>query len=142
MLYRNRGGELFMELLNKVALVTGGGTGIGRATSIELAKRGATVVINYSRSKADAEETVRKISSLEGRSLAIQADISQDNEVMIMVHYIAQDFASIDLLVNNAGITQHLPMEDLEATTDDMWNELFDVNVKGMFYCLEPSLLI
>jgi 3-oxoacyl-[acyl-carrier protein] reductase len=58
-----------------------------------------------------------------------------------MVHHIAQNFGSIDLLVNNAGITQHSPMEDLEAATDDIWNELFDVNVKGMFYCSRAALL-
>ncbi|TMV48018.1 SDR family NAD(P)-dependent oxidoreductase [Paenibacillus mesophilus] len=124
-----------MDLLHKVALVTGGGTGIGRATSIELAKRGATVVINYSRSKADAEATVREISAIKGSAFAFQADISQDSEVRSMVHRIVQNVGSIDLLVNNAGATQHIPMDDLEAVTDDIWNELLDVNVKGMFYC-------
>ncbi|WP_232698060.1 SDR family NAD(P)-dependent oxidoreductase [Brevibacillus daliensis] len=124
-----------MDLKNKVALVTGGGTGIGRATCLALSKRGASVAINYSRSKVDAEETVQMIKSNGGRAIAIQADVSQDNEVRSMVHQIVQTFGTIDLLVNNAGITQHFPFDDLEAATDEVWDELFDVNVKGMFYC-------
>jgi Dehydrogenases with different specificities (related to short-chain alcohol dehydrogenases) len=124
-----------MDLRNKVALVTGGGTGIGKATSIELAKRGATVIVNYSRSQADANETVRKINEEGGRAEAIQADVSQDDEVRVMVQTTVQQFGTIDLLVNNASITRHIPMNDLESATGEVWNELFDVNVKGMFYC-------
>lgn len=124
-----------MDLQNKVAIVTGGGTGIGRATSIELAKRGATVIVNYSRSKADAENTVRQINEEGGRALAIQADVSRDNEVRLMVQTVVQQFGTVDLLVNNASITQHIPMDDLEAVTEEIWDELFDVNVKGMFNC-------
>ncbi|MGC5327743.1 SDR family NAD(P)-dependent oxidoreductase [Brevibacillus sp. SYSU BS000544] len=124
-----------MKLQNKVAIVTGGGTGIGRATSFELAKRGATVIVNYSRSHSDAEQTVRQITDEGGRALAIQADVSRDNEVRLMVQTVVQQFGTVDLLVNNASITRHIPMDDLEAVTEETWDELFDVNVKGMFYC-------
>ncbi|UNK18851.1 SDR family NAD(P)-dependent oxidoreductase [Paenibacillus sp. N3/727] len=124
-----------MELTNKVALVTGGGTGIGRATSLELAKRGATVIVNYSRSQSDADETVRWINSEGGRAIAIQADVSRDEEIRTMIRTTIQHFGTVDLLVNNASITKHIPMDDLETATEEVWDELFDVNVKGMFYC-------
>lgn len=124
-----------MNLKNKVALVTGGGTGIGRATCIGLAERGATVVVNYSRSQAEAEETVQRIHDEAGRAMAIRADVSREDEVNSMVRQIAETFGTVDLLVNNAGITEHIPMEDLEAATDDVWDKLINVNVKGKFYC-------
>lgn len=124
-----------MEVQNKVALVTGGGTGIGKATSLELAKRGAIVIVNYSRSQSDAYETVRLINSERGQAVAIQADVSKDEEVRTMIQTIIQHFGTIHLLVNNASITKHIPMDDLEAATEEVWDELFDVNVKGMFNC-------
>lgn len=124
-----------MELRNKIVLITGGGTGIGRATSLMLGKRGAIVVVNYSRSLVDAEETVQLINNQGGRAVAIKADVSQDHEVRNMVDTIVQQFGTIDLLVNNASITRHIPMDNLEAATEEIWDEMFDVNVKGMFYC-------
>lgn len=124
-----------MELMNKVALVTGGGTGIGRATSIALAKRGARVIVNYSRSQADAEATVQTINDEGGQAIAVQADVCRDEEVRAMVQATVQRFGTVDLLVNNASITRHISMDDLEAATGEVWDDLFDVNVKGMFYC-------
>ncbi|MGR6128171.1 SDR family NAD(P)-dependent oxidoreductase [Paenibacillus sp. SER-28] len=124
-----------MDLHQKVALVTGGGTGIGRAACMALADRKATVVVNYSRSKNDAEETVRMILEKGGRAIALQADVSRDQEVRTMVDQIVQQFGTIDILVNNASITHHIPMDDLEPATEEVWDDLFDVNVKGMFYC-------
>ncbi|CAM3406900.1 SDR family NAD(P)-dependent oxidoreductase [Marinicrinis lubricantis] len=124
-----------MDLNNKVALVTGGGTGIGRATCIELAERGAVVAIHYSRSAADAEETKRVILNKGGHAVTVQADVSQDQEIREMIRHIVQQLGTINLLVNNAGITRHIPMSDLEAATEDVWDELYNVNVKGMFFC-------
>lgn len=124
-----------MDLRNKIALVTGGGTGIGKATSIALAQRGATVAVNYSRSQDDADATVSQINDAGGRAMAVKADVSQDAEVRAMVEAIVQQFGTVDLLVNNASTTRHIPLEDLEAATDDVWDELYAVNVKGMFYC-------
>lgn len=128
-------GVIEMDLTNKVALVTGGGTGIGRATSVELARRGTTVAINYASSQADAEETAQLINNAGGHALAIQANVSQDKEVRAMVAAIVQQFGTIDLLVNNASITRHIPLDDLEAATEEVWDELYAVNVKGMFFC-------
>lgn len=124
-----------MNVLNKIALVTGGGTGIGKAASMELAKRGAIVAVNYSRSQSEAEETVEKIRKAGGQAFAIQADVSKNSDVQDMVQTIVKTYGPIDVLVNNASITRHIPMDDLEAATEDVWDELYAVNVKGMFFC-------
>jgi 3-oxoacyl-[acyl-carrier protein] reductase len=128
-----------MDLKNKTALVTGGGTGIGRATALALAERGAAVVVNYSRSEAEAEETVSRIKNEGGIAAAIRADVSRDEEVRGMVRQAAALYGGVDVLVNNASITRHIPMDDLESVTGDVWDELFDVNVKGMFSCARAA---
>jgi 3-oxoacyl-[acyl-carrier protein] reductase len=124
-----------MDLKNKTALVTGGGTGIGRAASLALAARGVSVAVNYSRSRADAEETVRLITNGGGRATAIQADVAKDVEVRDMAEQVVRHFGAVDLLVNNAGITRHIPFDDLEGATEEVWDDLYQVNVKGMFFC-------
>ncbi|WP_028610191.1 SDR family NAD(P)-dependent oxidoreductase [Paenibacillus harenae] len=124
-----------MNLYQKVALVTGGGTGIGRAVSLALADRGAAVAVNYSRSKSEAEETAAYIQDHGGRAIVFQADVSKDHEVRAMVDRIVQHLGTVDLLVNNASITRYIPLDDLEAADEEAWDELFAVNVKGMFYC-------
>lgn len=124
-----------MELKNKVVLVTGGGTGIGRATSLRLASRGSIVAVNYSRSEAEATETVRAITEAGGRAMAFQADVSRMEDVDRMVDGIVREFGTVDLLVNNASITRHIAMDDLEAVTEEAWEALFGVNVVGMFHC-------
>ncbi|WP_150275309.1 SDR family NAD(P)-dependent oxidoreductase [Paenibacillus tepidiphilus] len=128
-----------MKLNNKVALVTGGGTGIGRAVSLELARRGAAVVVNYSRSQAEAEETAQLIMNSGGRALALQADVSKESEVQSLVNAAVRHFGTVDLLVNNAGTTAHIPLPDLDAVTADIWDTLFAVNVKGMFHCARAA---
>lgn len=124
-----------MDWTTRVAIVTGGGTGIGRATSLALTDRGAAVAVNYSRSAQEAEETARLIRDRGGRAVAVRADVSRDEEVRAMADRVADEFGSIGLLVNNAGVTRHIPMNDLEAATEEVWDELLDVNVKGMFFC-------
>jgi 3-oxoacyl-[acyl-carrier protein] reductase len=124
-----------MDWNKKVALVTGGGTGIGKATCLTLAERGVIVAINYSQSKADAEETAEIINNSGGKALAIKADVSQDQEVKEMVNKIVHKYGTIDFLVNNASITCHIPLDDLENVPDDAWDKLYNVNVKGMFNC-------
>lgn len=128
-----------MSFENKVALVTGGGTGIGRATSLLLAQRGAMVAVNYSRSAAEAEDTVREIRHAGGIAVAIRADVSRDPEVRRMVERVAGEFGSIDILVNNASVTRYIAMNDLDAVTEEAWDELFGVNVKGMFNCARAA---
>lgn len=120
---------------NRVALITGGGTGIGRAVSLLLAREGALVAVNYSRSREAAEETVQQIVEEGGQAFAVQASVASDMDVRKMVAAVTKTYGPITALVNNAGITRHIPLQDLESVTEDVWNELYDVNVKGMFYC-------
>ncbi|WP_024573636.1 SDR family NAD(P)-dependent oxidoreductase, partial [Bacillus subtilis] len=109
--------------------------GIGKAASMELAKRGAIVAVNYSRSQSEAEETVEMIQKAGGQAFAIQADVSKNSDVQDMIQAIVNTHGTVDVLVNNASITRHIPMDDLEAATEDVWDELYAVNVKGMFFC-------
>nr|WP_154896066.1 SDR family NAD(P)-dependent oxidoreductase [Paenibacillus xylanexedens] len=120
---------------NRVALITGGGTGIGRAVSLLLAQKGARVAVNYSRSRNAAEETVQQIVDEGGQAFAVQANVASDTDVRQMVATVTETYGPITALVNNAGMTRHIPLQDLESVTEDVWNELYDVNVKGMFYC-------
>ncbi len=113
----------------------GGGTGIGRATCFALAERGVLVAVNYSRSKTEAEETAHTINQKGGCAIAIPANVSVDQEVRGMVNQIVQQFGTIDLLVNNASITRHIPLNDLDAAMEEVWDELYAVNVKEMYFC-------
>jgi 3-oxoacyl-[acyl-carrier protein] reductase len=97
------------------------------------------VAVNYSRSEVEALETVSRIKEMGGQAIAVKADVSQDREVQEMVKHIVQTFGGIDLLVNNASITKHLPYEDLDGASEDIWDELFAVNVKGMFFCARAA---
>lgn len=124
-----------MKFKDRVALVTGGGTGVGRSACIHLAHQGAKVVLNYAHSYAEAQETVRIIKAKGGNIIAIKADISDDSAVHKMVLDAQKEFGTIHYLVNNAGITSQIELSDLEAVTDDVWDDLISVNVKGMFYC-------
>ncbi|MCG7382846.1 SDR family NAD(P)-dependent oxidoreductase [Paenibacillus sp. ACRRY] len=120
---------------NRVALITGGGTGIGRAVCLLLAQKGALVAVNYSRSRDAAEETVQQIVDEGGQAFAVQANVASDTDVRQMIATVNEMYGPITALVNNAGITRHIPLQDLQSVTEDVWNELYDVNVKGMFYC-------
>jgi 3-oxoacyl-[acyl-carrier protein] reductase len=90
---------------NKVALITGGGTGVGRATTLQLAARGFDVVVNYSRSKTDAEETAAEARERGVRALALECDVSSDVDVQAMVARCRDEFDRLDVVVNNAAIT-------------------------------------
>jgi 3-oxoacyl-[acyl-carrier protein] reductase len=124
-----------MNATDKTAIVTGGGTGIGRAVSLQLAARGVAVAVVYSRSAAEAEATVARIEGLGGRALALRANVASGADAVRMTAQVAQAFGGIDYLVNNAGITRQLPFADLDAIDDEAWDELYGVNVKGAFYC-------
>lgn len=118
-----------------VAVITGGGTGIGRATSEKLAAAGCAVVIIYSRSDAEANDTVNAIRARGQDAIAIQTDVADDGQVRRTMAEVVDSFGNITYLINNAGITRQLPFADLEAVADDVWDDLFAVNVKGAFNC-------
>jgi 3-oxoacyl-[acyl-carrier protein] reductase len=124
-----------MELEGKVAIVTGSATGVGRATALALARRGCGVVVNYSRSEAEARQTLAEVEALEVPALLVQCDVSNDQAVRAMVQRTLQELGRVDILVNNAATTYFVPHQDLEGLTEEMWDRILAVNVKGAFFC-------
>lgn len=126
-----------MNLQDKVVIITGGGTGIGKAAALKLADAEAKVVVNYSRSEKEAARAVNEITQRGGTAFAFKADVAIEQEVHDMVLQTVTSFGTIDGLVNNASITAQIAMDDLDSVTDEMWDSLWNVNVKGMFYCIK-----
>ncbi len=124
-----------MDVNGKAAIVTGGGTGIGKAISLALMANGASVAVVYSRSEAEANETVEEIAQGGGRAIAIKADVSNAADVRAMVERTMSELGRIDVLVNNAGYTTFVPMRDLDGLDECDWDRIFDVNVKGIWLC-------
>jgi 3-oxoacyl-[acyl-carrier protein] reductase len=124
-----------VKIEGKAAIVTGSAVGVGRATALELARRGANVVVNYSRSEAEARRTAADVEALGAQVLLARADVSRDDEVREMVRHALDRFGSVDVLVNNAAITHFVDFRDLEGLTEDMWDRILAVNVKGVFFC-------
>jgi 3-oxoacyl-[acyl-carrier protein] reductase len=120
-----------LELLGKVALVTGAAQGIGRAIALLLAQKGADIVVSDINLEK-AEETVREIETIGRRAMAIRADVANTNDVERMVEAILGRFGQIDILVNNAGITRDKLI--LRMTEED-WDAVLNVNLKGTFNC-------
>jgi len=128
-----------MELAGTTAVVTGSAVGVGRATAIELAKRGSNVVVNYSRSEDDAKETVALVEAQGARALLVRADVSNDAEVREMMAAAVKEFGGIDVLVNNAGTTAFVNFADLEGMTEEKWDNILAVNLKGPFFCIRAA---
>lgn len=128
-----------MRFEGKIVLVTGAAVGIGRETACAFAREGAFVIVNYSKSEAEAEETLVRIRSLGGDGLAYRCDVSLEDDVRQMFAECGERFGGIDVLVNNAGITAFIPFHDLEAADDAVWTRLYDTNVKGTFFCCREA---
>ena len=119
-------------LTDKVAIVTGSSRGIGKAAALALASEGAKVVINYARSSGAADEVVAEIIDGGGDAIALQADVSQADQVDAMVKATMDKFGRIDVLVNNAGITRDTLL--LRMKPED-WQAVIDLNLTGVFLC-------
>jgi 3-oxoacyl-[acyl-carrier protein] reductase len=120
-----------MRLRDKVAIVTGGGQGIGRAICLALAKEGCDLVIGDINFQT-AEKVAEEIRSLQRKSLAIKVDVSDSKQVNQMVKNTLKEFGKIDILVNNAGIAYQGTIEDMEEKD---WDKVINVNLKGTFLC-------
>ncbi|MEK5485542.1 MULTISPECIES: 3-oxoacyl-[acyl-carrier-protein] reductase [Lysinibacillus] len=120
------------KLEGKVAVVTGASRGIGRAIAVKLAEEGAKVVVNYSGSQAKAEEVVEMIQANGGEAIAVQASVSQTEEVTALMDAAVKTFGSLDILVNNAGITRD---NLLMRMKEDEWDDVLNTNLKGVFLC-------
>jgi 3-oxoacyl-[acyl-carrier protein] reductase len=120
-------------LEGKVALVTGGSRGIGRAIAISLAEAGANVVVNYAGNEAAAAEVAAHIESMGRKALVIKANVGNSSEVDAMVKQTLEVFGQLDILVNNAGITRDNLIMRMK---DDEFDEVINTNLKGVFNCV------
>jgi 3-oxoacyl-[acyl-carrier protein] reductase len=124
----------------KVALVTGSATGAGRACAVRFAKLGFAVAVNYSQSEGDARETAALVKGCGVPVLLHKATVADDAQVKAMVAAVKAELGGLDVLVNNAGMTHFVAHTDLDALTDAIWDEIFQVNLKGAFYCTRAAL--
>lgn len=120
------------RLQNRIALITGSSRGIGKAIALMFAKEGAKVVVNYNKSKGDAERVVNQIVELGSEAIAIKADVSDESQVKQMVDATISKFGKVDILVNNAGIVYDIPFEE---KTVEQWQKTLGVNLIGVFLC-------
>ena len=120
------------DLSGKIALVTGGGRGIGMGCSKCLAKAGAYVIINYAGHKERAEETLNAIKAEGGDGELYKADVQKKEEVDAMFDYIEEKFGKLDIHVNNAGVLSRYPFLELPV---EEWDRLFNTNARGYFLC-------
>lgn len=127
------------KLEGQVAIVTGASSGIGAGCSRELAKAGATVVVNYPvpGAKAMAEAVVNDINNLGGRAIAWQCDVSKEADVAQMFAEVISRFGTVDILVNNAGLQKDAPFTEM---TLDQWNFVIGVNLTGQFLCAREAI--
>lgn len=126
-------------LQNQVALVTGAGRRIGRAIALELARAGAHVVVNYLRSRSDAESATREIAAIGVDAIALRADISRPDEVRAMFRAVDKRFHRLDILVNNAAVFFARRWDELSERD---WDRILAINLKGTFFCAQAAARI
>lgn len=120
------------KLVGKTAVVTGASRGIGRAIALQLASEGANVVVNFSGSEQKAQQVVSEIEQLGAKAIAVQANVSDSDSVQNLMTAAVEQFGSIDVLVNNAGITRDNLIMRMK---EDEWDEVINTNLKGVFLC-------
>ncbi|MEI7988703.1 MAG: 3-oxoacyl-[acyl-carrier-protein] reductase [Chloroflexota bacterium] len=126
-----------LALEKKVALITGGSRGIGRAIAIELAARGAAVVVNYNKSPEAANEVVKQIQATGGKAAAYQADVSDIKQAEALVKFTVETFGDLSILVNNAGITRDQLIMMMPETD---WDVVINTNLKSSFNCSKAAV--
>jgi glucose 1-dehydrogenase len=125
-----------MLLDQKVAIVTGADSGIGRGIAIQFAQEGATVVVNYAHAKDKAEEVRQIIEQNKGQALVIQADVSQYQQAMSLIQQTVEHFNRLDIIVNNAGMEIHSAFVDV---TEEQFDRVLGVDLKGPFFCAQAA---
>ncbi|MFN8594112.1 MAG: glucose 1-dehydrogenase [Thermomicrobiales bacterium] len=124
-------------LSGRAALVTGAGIGIGEGIARELARQGARVAIHYAGSSAGAHAAMAEITAAGGEAIAVQGDLRFVADCERVVAEAAETFGGLDILVNNAGVTRSQSVDD---TTEELYDEMFDLNMKGYFFCVRTAL--
>jgi len=125
------------KLQGKVAVVTGASKGIGASIAIHLAAEGATVVVNYATSRQGADRVVAEIGKTGGKALAVQADVSKQSDVKRLFDETIKAFKRVDLLVNNAGVYEFAPIEQVTA---EHFHKQFDLNVLGLLFATQEAV--
>ena len=128
-----------MDLRGKVALVTGGGTGLGRAIALALAGAGCDGAVNYSRSSDEAEAAAAELRVLGRRAVVLQADVSVQAEAHRLVAETAAALGGLDVLVNNAGVTRGVPLAEIEKITEDDWERIMGVNTAAHLWTTQAA---
>lgn len=122
---------------DRVALITGGSRGIGRATALLMAEAGCDVAINYRIESGGAAQVTSAVEGLGRRALAVRADVSDSEQVDAMIHHVMEEFGKLDILVNNAGIWERNPTDTM---TEESLKRTIDVNLLGTFYTIMSSV--
>lgn len=125
-----------MRLENKVAIITGAATGIGQAMAIAMAREGASVVIDYVGKPGTGDDTVQQITSAGGKALAVEADVSQPDQVANLIQATVKQFGRLDIFVNNAGIETKHPITEFPLAE---FQKIVAVNLQGPFLCIQAS---
>jgi 3-oxoacyl-[acyl-carrier protein] reductase len=125
------------KLAGKIAVVTGASKGIGAEIAKQLAAEGASVVVNYASSKADADKVVDQIAKQSGKAVAVQGNVAKKGDVEKLFAGAEKAFGKIDILVNNAGVYAFVPIEEITA---EHYQQIFDVNVRGLLFATQESL--
>jgi len=128
------------NLEGKVAIVTGAASGIGAAAAAKLAKRGAKVAVNYSKSADEAEAVAAQIVAGGGQARAVQADVARDDDCVRLAAAALDAWGRIDILVNNAGTTKFAAHSDLAALSGEDWLKIYGVNVVGPFQMMRACV--
>jgi 3-oxoacyl-[acyl-carrier protein] reductase len=129
-----------LKFKDKVVLVTGGATGIGRAMCLQFARQGAAVIVNYSKSKEHAKEVVDQIDAMGGQAADIQADVSRDGQVQELIEKAVARFNRLDILINNAGWTRFIPHNELADLSEEVLENTWSVTVKAPIYCIRAAV--
>jgi 3-oxoacyl-[acyl-carrier protein] reductase len=128
-----------MRLRDKVAVVTGGATGIGRSVCEVFAREGARVMVNYNSSADAANEVVAGIADRGGEAFAFQASVSKEPEVKALMQAAVDRWGKLDILVNNAGWSKLTPHHQLDDLTEEIWDRTLNTNLRGTFYCMRAA---
>ncbi len=120
-----------ISLANKTVLITGGSRGIGRAAAILMAKAGANIVFSYNKNKRAAEEVLAEIEKAGRRGVSVAGNIAEDSHGRELVDTACKEFGKLDVLVNNAGIWTHAPIDEMN---EDVYRETIDINLSGLIY--------